>query len=193
MNKSILRLFAALFALMFVVAACAGDSAQWTFAPVALSDTSGSDGSTDASPSDPTEASVTDVQAGDADPNELPAGDGDTQADVRPVTAGAGGTPEAPRVIELQLTGALQITDPAGTKVEDIPVTPGETVTFVVDNVAGFDHNFYIGTADELSVPSATTDTGIPTWSTGAQELTWTVPDDVAGFNSAARSPATTH
>ena len=40
MNTSILRLFAALFALTFVVAACSSDSgATWTFAPVEAADT----------------------------------------------------------------------------------------------------------------------------------------------------------
>ncbi len=86
-------------------------------------------------------------------------------------------------------TGALQFTDPAGTQVRDIPVTPGETVTFRVDNQAGFDHNFYIGTDDQLMVPSTTTDVGIPTWQTGVQEVTWTVPADITGLKFGCTVP----
>ena len=56
---------------------------------------------------------------------------------------------------------ALQFTQD-GVQVQDIPVTPGETVVIRVDNVAGFSHNFYIGTDAELSSPNATTDVGIP-------------------------------
>jgi uncharacterized cupredoxin-like copper-binding protein len=79
-------------------------------------------------------------------------------------------------------TAALQFTAPDGTQVTDIPVTPGETIVFRVDNTAGFDHNFYIGTDAELSVPGATTPTGIPTWQSGVQELTWVVPADITGL-----------
>ncbi len=93
------------------------------------------------------------------------------------------------RVIELVLTGALQITDPAGTQVRDIPVTPGETITFRIDNTAGFDHNFYIGTDEQLIVPAGTTDVGIPTWQTGVQELTWVVPADITGLKFGCTVP----
>ena len=111
--------------------------------------------------------------------------------------AAASGAPEgeaaAPageaRVIELVATGALQFTDPAGHQVRDIPLTPGETVTFRIDNTAGFDHNFYIGTDEQLIAPSATTEVGIPTWQTGVQELTWTVPADISGLKFGCTVP----
>ena len=56
----------------------------------------------------------------------------------------------------------------------------GETIEFVVDNTAGFDHNFYIGPADVLQTSFAETEVGIPTWQSGVQELTWTVPAEKA-------------
>ena len=93
------------------------------------------------------------------------------------------------RVIELALTGALQITDPSGEQIRDIPVTPGETITFRVDNTAGFDHSFYIGTDEELIVPDAMTDVGIPTWQSGVQELTWVVPADITGLKFGCTVP----
>jgi uncharacterized cupredoxin-like copper-binding protein/mono/diheme cytochrome c family protein len=87
------------------------------------------------------------------------------------------GTADAPRVIKLQATGALQFTDEKGTQVADIPVKAGEVVRFEVDNTAGFDHNFTIGTNDELSVANAEGEGGIPTWKSGVQTYDWTVPD----------------
>jgi hypothetical protein len=93
------------------------------------------------------------------------------------------------RVIDLVATAALQFTTPDGTQVTDIPVTPGETITFRIDNTAGFDHNFYIGTDAELSVPNATTPTGIPSWMSGVQELTWVVPADISGLKYGCTVP----
>jgi mono/diheme cytochrome c family protein len=90
------------------------------------------------------------------------------------------GTPEAPRVIALEATGTLQFVDESGAPLTAIAVVAGETVTFEVDNTAGFDHNFYIGTEEELMVPGAVTDVGIPTWTEGVETLTWTVEADEA-------------
>jgi uncharacterized cupredoxin-like copper-binding protein len=92
-------------------------------------------------------------------------------ASSEPVT---GGTPDQPRVIQLQATADLRFKDPAGNVVTQIDVVAGETIQFEVDNTAGFDHNFYIGTPEELQVPNGTTDVGIPTWQSGVQTLTWT-------------------
>ena len=109
-------------------------------------------------------------------------------ADAAPAGSGAPPSGEG-RVIELVATAALQFTTPDGTQVTDIPVTPGETVVFRVDNTAGFDHDFYIGTDAELSVPGATTPTGIPMWQSGVQELTWVVPEDITGLKFGCTVP----
>lgn len=93
------------------------------------------------------------------------------QEPAEPVT---GGTPEQPRVIQLQATADLRFKDPDGNVVTQIDVVDGETVQFEVDNTANFDHNFYIGTPEELSVPNATTDVGHPVWHSGVQTITWT-------------------
>jgi len=84
------------------------------------------------------------------------------------------------RVIEIEATGALQFTDGGGNLLEEIAVTPGETVLFRVDNSAHFEHNFYIGPEEELEVPAGATDTGIAMWTEGVRELEWNVPDDVS-------------
>jgi hypothetical protein len=55
-------------------------------------------------------------------------------------------------------------------------------VLFRVDNVAGFDHNFQIGTDEELGVANASGLPGIQTWTSGVQEYEWAVPDDVSAL-----------
>ena len=66
---------------------------------------------------------------------------------------------------------------------------PGETVVFRVDNTAGFPHNLYIGSDEELRVMGGTTDTGIPDWDTGVQEMEWVVPEDLTGVRFACTVP----
>jgi len=87
------------------------------------------------------------------------------------------GTADAPRVIKLQMTAALEILDESGQKAADIPVKAGETVRFEVDNTAGYTHNFHIGTDAELSgnTPGLP---GIPEYETGVQTYDWTVPTE---------------
>ncbi len=96
------------------------------------------------------------------------------------------------RVIELEATAALLFTQD-GEQLHDIPVTPGETVVFRINNTAGFAHNFYIGSDEELLVPAGQTDTGIPKWvrngDTRVAELEWTVPDDIADLKFGCTVP----
>jgi uncharacterized cupredoxin-like copper-binding protein/mono/diheme cytochrome c family protein len=101
----------------------------------------------------------------------------------------AGGSTDAPRVIRLDANAALQFTDESGSVVSQIDAVAGETIEFVIDNTAGFDHNFWIGTPDVLSVPNAETDVGIPTWQSGEQTLTWTVPDEAGTLEFACTVP----
>jgi len=189
MHTSILRLFAAALVSLFIVAACASDTgAQWTYAPVAVSvsESSGeSSGSADGTPSEQSGASGSEAAAAASETAQADT----TQAEATDTTEASATDDGGPRVIDLVLTGALQITDTAGTQVKDIPVTPGETVIFRVENTAGFDHNFYIGTDEQLIVPAATTDTGIPTFQSGVQELEWVVPADISGLKFGCTVP----
>jgi hypothetical protein len=86
----------------------------------------------------------------------------------------AGGTGDAPRVIKLEAAAEIRFKDEAGNAITQIDAVEDETIQFEVENTAGFDHNFWIGTKVELEVPSATTDTGIATWQSGIETLTWT-------------------
>lgn len=83
------------------------------------------------------------------------------------------------RVIELEMDAALRITQD-GKQIKEIPVVPGETVLFRIDNTAGFKHNFYVGKARQLKKPGGKTDDGIRGWSSGVRELEWVVPDNAA-------------
>ncbi|MFN8620446.1 MAG: plastocyanin/azurin family copper-binding protein, partial [Chloroflexota bacterium] len=84
------------------------------------------------------------------------------------------------RTIELTASAALQFTDADGAPVKELAVTPGETLTIKVTNSAGFAHNFYIGTDQQLQAGQNDQMTGIPDFNEGTQEVTWTVPDDVS-------------
>lgn len=86
------------------------------------------------------------------------------------------------RVIDIHATAALQFVDERENVLEEIGVTPGETVLFRVDNTAGFEHSFYIGSESELEEHLGVTDTGIAMWVEGIRESEWTVPDDVTGL-----------
>ncbi len=187
MNTPIVRLVMAALMALFVLAACAGESgAQWTFAPVAVASQASGEAAAAGAAGEPAAAVVEPAAAATMAPMAA-------ESAAPAAESAAPGEPVAPsgeaRVIDLVATGALQFTDPAGTQVRDIPVTPGETITFRIDNTAGFDHNFYIGTDEQLIVPAGTTEVGIPTWQTGVQELTWVVPADITGLKFGCTVP----
>ena len=92
------------------------------------------------------------------------------------------------RTIELELTGALEIKE-NGAKVADIPVTPGETIHFTLNNSAGYAHNFWIGPDQALVNGQTQGLTGLPAWSTCVQELDWTVPADITGLKFGCTVP----
>jgi hypothetical protein len=64
-------------------------------------------------------------------------------------------------------------------------VAPGETIQFDVTNSAGFDHNFYIGSADVLESNATAGLPGVAVYTTGTQSFTWTAPSDLAGLQFA--------
>ena len=99
------------------------------------------------------------------------------------------GTADNPRTIAVTLTGDLRIIDAAGTALSQIAVVPGETVQFDVTNSAGFDHNFYIGTANVLEGNATAGLAGVAVFSTGTQSFTWTVPSDLTGLQFACTLP----
>ncbi len=180
MKPTLPGLVLALLALTFIVSACAGDTgAEWTYAPVTVSESASQAPGTAAEASAPAE-SPTQPEASTA-----PA---DSTAQEQPAEP-AGAVSGEPRVVRLDADSTLRFTDPDGQQVTDIPVTPGETIVFEIDNTAGFNHDFYIGTDAELSVPNGTTDVGIPQWESGVQTVEWVVPEDITGLKFACTVP----
>lgn len=177
-------------ALVLFAAACAGPAPQWTFAPVPSSEAEIAEESLPAPTVNP---ELPDENPPEASPVLESAAPGEATASAVPGSAPPAGPAASDAaegtVVEIQATNQLSFTTPDGERITDIPVTPGGTVTFRVDNVAGFDHNFHIGTDAELSVPGNDDLPGIPTWSSGVQELVWDVPDDITGLKFGCTVP----
>jgi hypothetical protein len=60
-----------------------------------------------------------------------------------------------------------------GQRVESIPVVAGQEYLFRVTN-GSFDHNFYIGVAEDLAARKYDRLVGIPLWSSGTKEVRYT-------------------
>jgi hypothetical protein len=197
MTTSLTRTLVAATFVLFAATACASASPQWTFAPAsapaedaeeslpaaspnpALGDAAPPEASPGLSSGAPSESAAPAASAAPAG-TSAPAASGAPSESAAPATSAA---PDGQaQVVEIQATGALRFTTPDGEQVTDIPVTPGTRVVFRVDNTAGFDHNFHIGTDAELSVPNNADLPGIETWSSGVQEFEWEVPADVTSL-----------
>jgi uncharacterized cupredoxin-like copper-binding protein len=168
MNTSMPRVLVALVLLAFVAVACAGETgSQWTYAPVTANDTE-----------------VELISTAEEGSGEASSGESASSANGDGAAVAGDG-----RVVDLLADAALRFTDADGNQVPEIAVTPGETIRFRIDNTSDFDHNFYIGTDDELISPNAVTDIGIPTWQSGVQELEWVVPEDISGLKFGCTVP----
>jgi plastocyanin len=107
-------------------------------------------------------------------PSGVIGGGGGTTPTAAPVASP--GTAANPRVVAVDETAGVTITDPSGNKLSSIAVVPGETVKFQVTNTAGFDHNFYVGAAPLLVANNVTNLPGVPAFPSGTKEFTYTVP-----------------
>jgi mono/diheme cytochrome c family protein len=85
------------------------------------------------------------------------------------------GTPESPRVVEIQGTDQVQWVDPAsGQQLTSLSVVQGETVEFRIQ-VGALQHNFHIGSQAELSAAPEQTDLpGVDTFTNDTQTYTHT-------------------
>lgn len=105
---------------------------------------------------------------------------------------GPAGTPNASagatRTIELELTSSLQIHQD-GVQVTELEVREGETIHFVIDNTAGFAHDFFIGPADQLSAGTVAGLPGVPQWDSGIKEFDYVVTADTANMEFACTVP----
>jgi azurin len=181
------RILIASMAGLLLLSACGGTSVStWTIAPLHPTPTPGPQGSGLAS------AMPSGMPMPSAGPSGAPASPG--------TSAGPSGAPASPGVsapvspaagqtITLQLTGSLSITDQNGTAVSNLDVKVGETVHFVIDNTAGFLHDFFIGPPDALSQNQIAGLTGIPQWTSGVQEFDYVVTADTANLQFACSLP----
>jgi uncharacterized cupredoxin-like copper-binding protein len=76
-------------------------------------------------------------------------------------------------VIQLEETEDLQILQD-GQPVTQLRVKLGDSIVFKIDNIADFDHNFFIGPAKKLSKGDTDGLPGIPSFQ-GSKEFTYTV------------------
>jgi uncharacterized cupredoxin-like copper-binding protein len=182
------RILIASMAAVLLLAACGGTSGHstWTIAPLHPTPTPGPQGSAGASampsgmPMPSAGASGAPASPGaSAGPSGAPASS----------NASAAVSPAAGQTVTLQLTGSLSITDQSGTVVSNIDVKEGETVHFVIDNTAGFAHDFFIGPPDALAQNQIGGLPGIPEWSSGIQEFDYVVTADTANLEFACTLP----
>lgn len=97
-------------------------------------------------------------------------------AAASPATITNPGTAASPRLIKLDETASLTITDDKGNVVSGIPVKAGEVVEFQITNTAGFGHDFYIGAAADLQAGNTAALKGIAEFASGTKSFTFTVP-----------------
>ena len=62
-------------------------------------------------------------------------------------------------------------------------------ITFKITNTAGFDHDFFIGTPDQLSNNQTTGLPGLAAFESGTQTFTYTVDDNTANLQFACSLP----
>jgi mono/diheme cytochrome c family protein len=102
---------------------------------------------------------------------------GATAAPSTPAPVTSPGTPDNPRVIEIEGTGQLSWVDPTTqSPIAQISVVQGETIEFHVVNNSPIGHNFHIGGATELSTAPEHTDLpGLDTFDGATETFTYTV------------------
>jgi uncharacterized cupredoxin-like copper-binding protein len=105
-----------------------------------------------------------------------------TPAGSPSVSAAAGQT------ISLDLTSSVQIQQD-GAQVGELVVHEGETVHFVLDNTAGFGHDFYIGPPDKLSAGTTDGLPGVEQWDSGVREFDYVVTADTANLQFGCTVP----
>jgi len=152
---------AALAILLLTACTSAAGVAGWTYAPPIASGAPGASGSAGASGSPAASATGGATMNPSMSMGESPSGSA------------------AGNVIALVETADLRITDASGTTVSSITVQKGQTYTFQITNTAGFAHDFYIGTPDDLKAGNTSNLKGLDQFVSGTQSFSYTF--DLAG------------
>jgi uncharacterized cupredoxin-like copper-binding protein len=99
-----------------------------------------------------------------------------------------GASAQVGQTISLDLTSSLQIQQD-GTQVSELEVHQGETIHFVLDNTAGFGHDFYIGPPDQLAAGTTDGLPGVEQWDSGVREFDYVVTADTANLQFGCTVP----
>ncbi|HWH36638.1 MAG TPA: hypothetical protein VNT28_02550 [Candidatus Limnocylindrales bacterium] len=84
-------------------------------------------------------------------------------------------------VIDLEMTQNLRYARD-GQVIDSLELVVGEEYTFRVDNVAGFIHDIWFGPPDRLAAGDTEGLPGLPEWSEGVQEFSWTPTAEAEGW-----------
>jgi uncharacterized cupredoxin-like copper-binding protein len=76
-----------------------------------------------------------------------------------------------------------------GQKLTELGVAQGGTYTFRVTNTAGYPHNFFIGSPEDLAANNKPELVGIDDFNSGTQEFTYTFEADPATLQFACTVP----
>ncbi len=183
------RVLTAGVAAILLLAACGGTTGStWTINPISPTPSPGPSGAASSEPSGAPSAAPSGEATAAPSGEATAAPSGEATAAPGSPAASSDASPAAGQTITLQLTGALQITQD-GQTVDELTVKEGETVHFVVDNAAGFTHNFFIGPADALAQNQVAGLPGIPDWESGVQEFDYQVTADTATLQFACSFP----
>jgi hypothetical protein len=117
-------------------------------------------------------------------PDATPAG---TPAGTPNGTPNGTGAPVG-NVIELDMTANLRYAQD-GQEVNQLSFVAGEEYTFVVDNVANFSHDIFLGPPDRLAAGDTEGLPGIPEWNSGVREFTWTATEEAEGWEFGCTVP----
>jgi hypothetical protein len=174
-----------LAAMPIVIVACGGGGGtSWTFsAPVATSPAASGSAGASASPGASAESPIPSGPAASPGASSTAGASPSGSAGASP-SGSAAASPSGSAAASPSGSGGGDVIDLAGTATlqwvqNDQPVTTltvpaGRPVTFRVDNVAGFDHNFWIGDPAQLSQGDTSNATGIDTWQSGVRETQYT-------------------
>ncbi len=161
---------------ILIVACGGGGGTSWTFsAPAATSPAASGSAGASASPGASAESPLPSGPAASPGASSTAAASPSGSAEASP-SGSAGASPGASAggdVIDLAGTATLQWAQ-NDQPVTTLTVPAGRPVTFRVDNVAGFDHNFWIGDPTQLSQGDTSNATGIDTWQSGVRETQYT-------------------
>lgn len=94
----------------------------------------------------------------------------------------------AARTVRIELTNSLQFQQD-GVQVTELEVREGETIHFVLDNTAGFAHDFWIGPPDQLAAGTVSGLQGVEVWESGVREFDYVVTAETAGMEFACTVP----